>query len=49
LDQEILNIGKKRLRYLRTPHVPHGRDARLLFEETDKTLFTSDLIHQNGI
>jgi len=47
-DKEILDIGKKKLRYLRTPHVPHGWDAGLFFEETDKTLFTSDLFHQNG-
>ncbi|HZG84833.1 hypothetical protein [Paenibacillus sp.] len=47
-DKEILSIGKKQLRYLRTPHVPHGWDAGLFFEEIDKTLFTSDLFHQNG-
>ncbi|KQL45277.1 MBL fold metallo-hydrolase [Brevibacillus choshinensis] len=47
-DKEILCTGKKSLRYLRTPHVPHGWDAGLFFEETDKTLFTSDLFHQNG-
>jgi len=47
-DKEILSTGKKQLRYLRTPHVPHGWDAGLFFEETDKTLFTSDLFHQNG-
>jgi flavorubredoxin len=45
---EVLNTGNKRFRHIRTPHVPHGWDAGLLFEETDKTLFTSDLFHQNG-
>ncbi len=47
-DREILSIGSKQLRYLRTPNVPHGWDAGLFFEETDKTLFTSDLFHQMG-
>lgn len=47
-DKELFSTGKKRLRYLRTPHVPHGWDAGLFFEETEKTLFTSDLFHQNG-
>ncbi len=47
-DKEILHTGKKQLRYLRTPHVPHGWDAGLFYEETDQTLFTSDLFHQNG-
>jgi flavorubredoxin len=47
-EEEVFQTGKKKFRYIRTPHVPHGWDAGLLFEETDKTLFTSDLFHQNG-
>lgn len=47
-DNEVFSTGKKRFRYLRTPHLPHGWDAGLLFEETTRTLFTSDLFHQNG-
>lgn len=47
-DNEVFRTGKKSFRYLRTPHLPHGWDAGLLFEETDRTLFTSDLFHQNG-
>jgi len=47
-NHEVLQTGRKRLRYLHTPHVPHGWDAGLFFEETDRTLFTSDLFHQNG-
>ena len=38
-DGEVLEIGTKRLRHIDTPHVPHGWDARLLFEETSGTLF----------
>ncbi|WP_308639543.1 oxygen-binding di-iron domain-containing protein [Paenibacillus silvisoli] len=47
-EGDILTTGSKRFRHIRTPHVPHGWDAGLLFEETGKTLFTSDLFHQNG-
>ncbi|MGO4886272.1 hypothetical protein ACJ2A9_00810 [Anaerobacillus sp. MEB173] len=47
-NNEVFSIGKKRLRYISTPHVPHGWDAGLFFEERDKTLLTSDLFHHNG-
>jgi flavorubredoxin len=40
--------GKYRFRYCRTPHLPHGWDAGVLFEETQRTLLCSDLFHQNG-
>ena len=40
--------GKYRFRYCRTPHLPHGWDAGVLFEETQKTLLCSDLFHQAG-
>jgi flavorubredoxin len=42
-DNEVLEIGKRRLRFLATPHVPHSWDAGLFFEETDQTLLCSDL------
>jgi len=42
-DNEILDLGKHRLRFLATPHVPHGWDAGLFFDETDSTLLCSDL------
>ena len=44
----VLNTGKYNYRFMRTPHLPHGWDGGLLFEETNKTLFCSDLFHQNG-
>ena len=47
-DGELLSTGRHRFRFLETPHVPHGWDAGLLFEETDKTLFCSDLFLHNG-
>jgi len=47
-DGETLDIGGKRLRYLATPHVPHGWDAGLLYEETTGTLLCGDLFTQLG-
>ena len=46
--QEALPTGKFRFRYYPTPHVPHGWDAGVLFEETTATLLCSDLFHHNG-
>ena len=48
VEGEVLTTGKRRFRLCRTPHLPHGWDAALLFEETSKTLLCSDLFHQVG-
>lgn len=45
---EILQTGRHKYRFIHTPHLPHGWDAGVLFEETNKTLLCSDLFHQNG-
>ncbi len=47
-DGELLSTGKYRFRYCSTAQFPHGWDAGLLFEETEQTLFCSDLFHQGG-
>jgi flavorubredoxin len=47
-DGDLLDLGSKRVRYIYTPHVPHGWDAGLMYEETTKTLFTSDLFTRRG-
>ena len=47
-DGEVLATGRHRLHYLATPHLPHGWDAGLFFDETTRTLFTSDLFFQPG-
>jgi flavorubredoxin len=47
-DGETLDIGGRRLRYLATPHVPHGWDAGVLYEETTGTLLCGDLFTQMG-
>lgn len=45
---DVLSTGKYRYRFYPSPHIPHGWDAGVLFEETHKTLFCSDLFHHFG-
>ena len=45
---EVFSTGKYRFRFRPTPHLPHGWDAGVFFEETQRTLFCLDLFHQNG-
>jgi flavorubredoxin len=47
-DGETLVIGKKRVRWFDTPHLPHGWDAGYLSETTTRTLFCGDLCTQAG-
>jgi flavorubredoxin len=45
---EVFSTGKYRFRFRATPHLPHGWDAGVFFEETQRTLFCSDLFHHDG-
>jgi flavorubredoxin len=45
---EVLDIGGKRIRYIDTPHVPHGWDAGVIHEEVTGTLLCGDLFAQVG-
>lgn len=47
-EGEVIDIGGKRLRQISTPHVPHGWEAQVLFEETTGTLLCGDLFSQVG-
>ena len=47
-DGEVLDIGGHRLRWIDTPHVPHGWEAGVLFDETTGTLFCGDLFTRWG-
>ena len=44
----MLDLGGKRVRQIATPHVPHGWEAQVLFEETTGTLFCGDLFTHVG-
>lgn len=46
--EDVLVTGKHRYRFHASPHIPHGWDAGVLFEETGRTLFCSDLFHHFG-
>jgi flavorubredoxin len=47
IDGEVIDLGEHKLRFLETPHVHHW-DSMMLFDETSKSLFPSDLFLQPG-
>jgi len=46
-DGHLLDIGRHKLRFLETPHVHHW-DSMMVFEESTRSLFPSDLFIQPG-
>ncbi|EME21775.1 oxygen-binding di-iron domain-containing protein [Rhodococcus triatomae] len=47
-DGEVMELGERRVRQIDTPHVPHGWDACLMFEESTSTLLCGDLFTAFG-
>jgi flavorubredoxin len=47
-EGEVIDLGGKRVRQISTPHVPHGWEAQVLFEETTGTLLCGDLFTNVG-
>ena len=48
-DGETIDLGGgKKVRYIDTPHTPHGWDAGVMFEESTGTLLCGDLFTQLG-
>lgn len=48
-DGETIDLGGgRRVRYIDTPHIPHGWDAGVLYEEASGTLLCGDLFTQLG-
>ncbi|MBX7161679.1 MAG: MBL fold metallo-hydrolase [Acidimicrobiia bacterium] len=47
-EGEVIDLGGRRVRQIPTPHVPHGWEAQVLFEETTRTLFCGDIMSQVG-
>jgi flavorubredoxin len=45
---EPLVTGTHRLRFIPTPHVPHGWESGVWYDETTRTLFSGDLLTQLG-
>ncbi len=48
VDGDVLVTGRRRLRWMDTPHLPHGWSCGYLFEETTATLLCGDLFTQPG-
>jgi flavorubredoxin len=47
-DGEVFSIGGRSMKWIYTPHVPHGWDCGVLFDEATRTLFCGDLFTQPG-
>src|SRR5205807_1485220 len=47
-DGQVIELGRHRVRHIDTPHVPHGWEARVLYEETTGTLLCGDLFTHLG-
>jgi flavorubredoxin len=47
-DAETLQTGRRTLRWIDAPHVPHGWDCGFLFETAARVLFCGDLFTQPG-
>jgi len=47
-DGEELDLGRHRIQWVDTPHVPHGWDAGLIWVSTVRTLLCGDLFTQPG-
>lgn len=47
-DGEVIDLGGKRMRWIPTPHVPHGWEAGCFYEEADGVLFAGDLLTHVG-
>jgi flavorubredoxin len=48
-DGDTLTTGRRTLRWLAAPHVPHGWDCGYLFDTTSRVLLCGDLFTQPGI
>lgn len=47
-DGEEISIGSRRMKWIDTPHVPHGWDCGVLFDTSTRTLLSGDLFTQPG-
>jgi glyoxylase-like metal-dependent hydrolase (beta-lactamase superfamily II) len=47
-DGEELTLGKKRVRWLDAPHLPHNWECGYMFEATERTLLCGDLFTHAG-
>jgi flavorubredoxin len=48
IGDDALDLGRHRMRFVPTPHVPHNWESGLWFDETTSTLFAGDLFTHAG-
>lgn len=48
-DGEHLELGRHRLRWFDTPHLPHAWECGFMIDETTRTLLCGDLFTQPGV
>ena len=48
VEGEEFSLGSRRMKWLYTPHVPHGWDCGVLFDLSTRTLLCGDLFTQPG-
>jgi len=47
-DDEVISLGRHRVRWLDAPHIPHAWDCGFLTEESTRTFLCGDLFTQGG-
>ncbi|HVL76041.1 MAG TPA: MBL fold metallo-hydrolase [Noviherbaspirillum sp.] len=47
-DGEVLDLGRHRVLWIHTPHLPHGWECAMAYEESTRTLLCGDLFTQPG-
>ncbi|MBI1364772.1 MAG: MBL fold metallo-hydrolase [Alphaproteobacteria bacterium] len=47
-DGESISIGRRSIRWIDAPHMPHAWECGFIFDELTKTLFCGDLFTQPG-
>jgi len=47
-DGELITAGNRHIRFIATPHVPHGWESGVVFDEANEVLFCGDLFTQLG-
>jgi len=48
-DGDVLELGRHKLVWQSTPHLPHGWECGYFFDQTTQTLFCGDLFTQPGM
>lgn len=48
-DGDVLDLGRHKLVWQSTPHLPHGWECGYFFDQTTQTLFCGDLFTQPGV